>query len=338
MNLKTVATQAKYGLVKKSGGATVKEKPVPLKRPVLASAFRDELESDDDNLESDRQRVNLQLQKRSKTAMDSMTNALSGADVSIYDYDGAYDTFKAAEITSHPLSSNMTTAPKAKYVNNLMNTAKIREKERERIYEKKLLKERKEEDGEFGDKEKFLTSAYKKKLMEAEKWEYEEKLTAEIEQQRDVKKIGMQGFYSNLLTKNVSMGGDVSNAVSFYTSGSNRNKNIIDESNLHNNIKSTEEKNEELINDEINIIRNDINNDNNNINNNSNNSDNNNNNDDNNNIVIEHQKMDESLHDNSSNKPQEQETELESQKVLTKEEQIQLARSRYLARKQGIKS
>lgn len=32
----------------------------------------------------------------------------------------------------------------------------------------------------------------------------------------------MQGFYANLLTKNISMGGDVSSAVSAYTAGSHR--------------------------------------------------------------------------------------------------------------------
>jgi hypothetical protein len=51
----------------------------------------------------------------------------------------------------------------------------MREKEKERVYEKKLLKERTEEDKEFGDKPKFMTSAYKKKLLEDQKWEYEDR-------------------------------------------------------------------------------------------------------------------------------------------------------------------
>ncbi len=51
----------------------------------------------------------------------------------------------------------------------------MREKEKERVYEKKLLKERTEEDKEFGDKPKFMTTAYKKKLLEDQKWEYEDK-------------------------------------------------------------------------------------------------------------------------------------------------------------------
>ena len=51
----------------------------------------------------------------------------------------------------------------------------MREKEKERVYEKKLLKERTEEDKEFGDKPKFMTTAYKKKLLEDQKWEYEDR-------------------------------------------------------------------------------------------------------------------------------------------------------------------
>lgn len=56
-----------------------------------------------------------------------------------------------------------------------MSTSKMRKLERDRVYEKKLLKERKEEDEQFGDKPKFMTAAYKKKLQEDEKWEYEER-------------------------------------------------------------------------------------------------------------------------------------------------------------------
>jgi hypothetical protein len=56
-----------------------------------------------------------------------------------------------------------------------MNTASVRGKERDRIYEKKLLKDRKLEDEEYGDKPKFMTTAYKQKLIEDKKWEVEDK-------------------------------------------------------------------------------------------------------------------------------------------------------------------
>jgi coiled-coil domain-containing protein 55 len=85
-----------------------------------------------------------------------------------------------------------------------------------------LLKEREQEDKEFGDTPKFLTSSYKKKLVEDRKWEITEKLEERYEERNDATKVGMAGFYSSLLTKNVAMGGDLSAARSAYTVGSKR--------------------------------------------------------------------------------------------------------------------
>ena len=64
---------------------------------------------------------------------------------------------------------------KARYISNLLTTASVRGKEKDRIYEKKLLKDRKVEDELFGDKPKFMTTAYKQKLIEDQKWENEDK-------------------------------------------------------------------------------------------------------------------------------------------------------------------
>ena len=89
---------------------------------------------------------------------------------------------------------------KARYVNNLLTTAKIREKEKERVYEKQLLKERQIEDKEFGDKPKYMTAAYKKKLIEDKKWEYEDKLADEIEKNTDIRKSGMEGIFIIIIT------------------------------------------------------------------------------------------------------------------------------------------
>lgn len=41
---------------------------------------------------------------------------------------------------------------------------------------------------------KFVTSAYKKKLMEQKKWELQQKLEEEREQRNDVTKTGMSGY------------------------------------------------------------------------------------------------------------------------------------------------
>jgi hypothetical protein len=86
-----------------------------------------------------------------------------------------------------------------------------------------LLKERQQEDAEYGDKPKFITSEYKRKLMEDQKWEIEDKIADEIDRRTGASSQGMHGFYANLLTKNIAMGGDVTeSAVSAYTAGSRR--------------------------------------------------------------------------------------------------------------------
>ena len=56
------------------------------------------------------------------------------------------------------------------------------------------------------------------------------RLADEVEQRTDVRKSGMEGFYANLLTKNVAMGGDVdAHAVSVYTAGSSRQSHVLNE-------------------------------------------------------------------------------------------------------------
>lgn len=107
MSLSTVPTQLKYGLIKKSQSAAIKA-PV---RP-KPSAFRDALEEDsgDDEEMSDIGRVNAQLRKKNEINQAKLEAASSSAEVDIYDYDGSYDNFKAAAITSHPLSQPLAGA------------------------------------------------------------------------------------------------------------------------------------------------------------------------------------------------------------------------------------
>ena len=95
---------------------------------------------------------------------------------------------------------------------------------------RRLLKERQQEDAEFGDMPKFVTSAYKQKLMEDQKWEYEDRLADAVEKNTTVESRGMHGFMSNLLTKNIAMGADVErSAVSAYTAGSSRQQKKLNE-------------------------------------------------------------------------------------------------------------
>jgi hypothetical protein len=57
-------------------------------------------------------------------------------------------------------------------------------------------------------------------------------LNAEIEARHDVTKVGMTGFYSNLLTKNVSAGASTKDySISAYTAGGTRQSTLLSEGN-----------------------------------------------------------------------------------------------------------
>nr|CCA20887.1 conserved hypothetical protein [Albugo laibachii Nc14] len=140
-------------------------------------------------------------------------------DPSIFDYDGVYDTIHAPKASSsfQKLSS---TQKKPKYINAIMEKAKIREMEHERIRERRLQRERQEEDEEYGGKEKLISASYKRILMERKEWELEDKRLEQQEKAQDVRlrgEEGMAAFYANLTTKNIALGGDVQAATSAYT-------------------------------------------------------------------------------------------------------------------------
>ena len=67
----------------------------------------------------------------------------------------------------------MKEPPKSRYINNLKQSARVREINSQRVFDRRLLKEREAEGGQFDDKEKFITSAYKMKLDMQRKWDYE---------------------------------------------------------------------------------------------------------------------------------------------------------------------
>jgi len=86
-----------------------------------------------------------------------------------------------------------------------MEKAKVRQKEWEIAYDAKLQKERKLEGDTFSGKEKFVTAAYKKKLIDDQRWKAEEERKAALEE--DVtKKSNLNSFYANLLTNNEAYG------------------------------------------------------------------------------------------------------------------------------------
>ncbi|KAF3913659.1 hypothetical protein ABW21_db0208198 [Orbilia brochopaga] len=116
-------------------------------------------------------------------------------DSSIYDYDTAWDKMKAAD-DRRKTAANDAEDRKPKYMENLLASAKVRERDRLRAKDRVLQREREEEGDEFGDKEKFVTGAYKKQQEEMRRLEEEERLRQE---QMDKKGGGITGFYRNML-------------------------------------------------------------------------------------------------------------------------------------------
>lgn len=81
-----------------------------------------------------------------------------------------------------------------KYIQNLLRKAEQRQKEQEIVYERKLAKERSKEDHLYAEKDKFVTSAYKRKLAEQAKWMEEERLR-QLREERDDVCINFSGIY-----------------------------------------------------------------------------------------------------------------------------------------------
>lgn len=74
----------------------------------------------------------------------------------------------------------------SRYIQLLKEKTKEREQYREVVFERKIAKERSKDDHLYADKDKFVTSAYKRKLAEQAKWMEEERKRELREAKEDV--------------------------------------------------------------------------------------------------------------------------------------------------------
>jgi coiled-coil domain-containing protein 55 len=154
-------------------------------------------DDDDDNEESGRDQVNRDLLREQEALRRRASSALNS-----YDFDGTYvETSKVGEAPA-------STKRESRYIADMMKKAVKRNYERDIALERKVAKEQAAEEADFLGKEKFVTSAYKKKLAERELWKQEEEEQSRRDEKEDVtkRKDGLIGFYSNF-NKNASMGG-----------------------------------------------------------------------------------------------------------------------------------
>jgi len=162
----------------------------------------DDSDSDDDVQET----LKKEAEKRQKTKKAQMvfSQALS-EDPTVFDYDSVYDDIKQKQTASQTAKRDIE--KKSRYIQAIIDKSQQRQLEQDLIYERKLKKEQ-EQDGEmFGDKDRFVTGAYKEKLIAAKKWEEEEAKRVAKEEDITRKKDMMEGnFYGNLFNNIISGG------------------------------------------------------------------------------------------------------------------------------------
>ncbi|KAI8621246.1 coiled-coil domain-containing protein 55-domain containing protein [Chytriomyces sp. MP71] len=170
----------KFGLIKK-GSPTAKKPPVPSSS---ASSLFEASHADDDDEEDDdadsgdhRTLVNKHLAAQSLATTAKARNTLASAleeDADLFDYDKAFDALKQQKEAQKLLRDNAA-EKKPRYVQNLLKASLQRKIELERVEDRKVAREREQEGEMFGDKDAFVTDAYKKRQEELRLLEEEEK-------------------------------------------------------------------------------------------------------------------------------------------------------------------
>uniref|UniRef100_A0A8C6T9K2 Nuclear speckle splicing regulatory protein 1 n=1 Tax=Neogobius melanostomus TaxID=47308 RepID=A0A8C6T9K2_9GOBI len=189
------APTKQYGLIlpQKKGASKTPTLPRP-------SVFGDD--SDDETSVGETLQKEAVKKKMMKQTRLEMQKALD-QDSTVYDYDAVYDDLQKQRLEStKKILGGADKRPK--YIHQLMKAVEERKKEQERRDERKIQKEREAEGEQFADKEKYVTSAYKQRLLERKEEEEREKREAALEAALDVKKQrDLSGFYRHLLNQTV---------------------------------------------------------------------------------------------------------------------------------------
>ena len=216
-------TKLKYGLNPAAKASSSKNK----KKPKLVNLFANDESSDDEENDDNRNGTMSEAERAKKRHNEEIKRQQEAAqakgdaeakeiyekalkeDPNVFAYDDALtDIQKGREATLREKDGEKIER-KSRYIAQLKEAADFRKREQDVTYERRLMKEREKEDELYGDKEKFITSAYRKKLEEDEKWKKEELEREQREKEREVHvKSDMTSFYANLMNRNVATGGD----------------------------------------------------------------------------------------------------------------------------------
>ncbi|KAJ3149107.1 hypothetical protein HDU86_007050 [Geranomyces michiganensis] len=158
---------------------------------------------------AEQKRVNVELRavqaQRSKLAEEAHRKALE-EDPNVFDYDAVYDGIKQAELEKKKSKDNPDggVIKKPRYMDALIKASAQRKIDLERAELRKVQREREEEGEEFGDKEKFVTGAYKQQMADLKRVEEEEKRREAMDS--DVTKGGnLTAFYRDILNQSDPM-------------------------------------------------------------------------------------------------------------------------------------
>jgi coiled-coil domain-containing protein 55 len=110
---------------------------------------------------------------RSEKKLQSEALAL---DSTAFQYDEVYDTLKAAERKVEEAKKMESDKREPKYMQSFLEAVRRRKLDALHAEEKMMQIEREKEGGEFDDKEKFVTSAYKAQMEEVRRAEEEERV------------------------------------------------------------------------------------------------------------------------------------------------------------------
>ena len=123
-------------------------------------------------------------------------------DPNIYEYDEVYETVSSTVQQEQKreekkrIERETNTSRQPKYVAGLLEKSKIREKEYDKVQERRIQRERELEGDLYADKEVFVTAAYKAKLAERQADLEREKLEDKREALLNVfQQDNMDAFY-----------------------------------------------------------------------------------------------------------------------------------------------
>eukprot|EP01104_Vermistella_antarctica_P016746 TRINITY_DN5773_c0_g1_i1.p1 TRINITY_DN5773_c0_g1~~TRINITY_DN5773_c0_g1_i1.p1 ORF type:complete len:323 (-),score=82.62 TRINITY_DN5773_c0_g1_i1:28-996(-) len=198
----------KYGLILtgKKRKATIKKA-----KPITSSLFSSDGSGAVATTTEDVREQLRVAQERKKRKRDNIErNEILGQDPTAFEYDEVFEEMKGTSERAGGAKKEVSSEDKArqpKYIHKLLEESERRKREQQTRTDRIQRKEIEKEKEEYGERERFITSGYRKKLIEDEKWEEEEK--KKEKRDGDVRNKGsIASFYSNLLNnRNVSMGG-----------------------------------------------------------------------------------------------------------------------------------